>query len=823
MMVATLLISLLLQTPVARPPAVGQRPQVLTYDSVVSGLPWDAEKQGPLIAPCPLRVAKGKTLADIDRKLMRVGQVTVVVPPTMVTLNTHFAEAPNLYDGLPRQAKVMYLLTLLTEDQWVKLTNDGMSLSDCRGEQKAVMQSILPNPFRLRSVKVLSPNSWSQDPSTPDLDLSDQDRQQVRLRLVRNVELTLPLNNNGGFTGDSLDGKLKTGMKMRELHEPDGDEYGQHVRIESDNVPKKSQLDTRDPRFDTKVALTNNESIEKLMSRLGSTLNIELYADPHYRNMQLIERGSQATARDLLQAVAYGVCGTYRKVESAYVLTSDLEGVAAHKARLAAWEDDIDKVVDVRKETWRTIVAKSGELGKVKFVAGPHDKLTQKEVTNLEHNDVMDADEVYTTTADASEAVRQAVYNFSGGLALDKEHVGLHSSIRYEFVLPDGTIPKDIGWLDQTNMFTTKPYLWKPPHPGPVPIPFDGPASSFAVVLHADSVQAAKGEITLAARSGVKSVWLETDDPTALKAALTAAATVGIKVSAAIRPWAVRKPNLSDTDVTAAGDHGKTLGSKQGQYLALSEYWQEISAYPLALHDQLAPMSSSVNDRWARIAQLASTPGLAGIELLDAFPLGYAKATSFASGSYFYSPATELFLALGYGETQRLAYLRSAHVDPADIESTLPYTKVSVREVWGDAWSSGNEDDEWQKTRGQWAHDAIAGLLDKIRGAGIPVMLTGQPVKTHIPPYAQAYLYPWKPSADVPTSPEDYIGREAAKLAGAAVVTILDDDEPEGRNRVAANIVKLRSQSKIPVVLDFTSVNSNRLDTAFETWFKRIK
>jgi len=798
------------------------QPKPQTYESVIRALPWEADKSGPLISACPRMRTQGSTLNDIERKSVRIGNLTAIVPTTMMTLNTHFTEAPNLYDGLPRDAKVLYFLTLLEEDQWRKITGDGLTLADCRGNQTAVMQSILPNPFKLGTATVVDQHSYTNSDSTNLQVLTDQERESVKLRVTKDISLQLPLANNQGFTGTSVREDRVKGAKVPLLIDDNGDEFGQHIKIESPNTLKKSQLDLANSRFDVKIPLKDNELPTALVARIAAATGVELYADPHYSTLSMVERGTEASARDLLQALALGVAGTYRRVGNAFVLTCDLEGVAAHQLRIAIFEDDIQKVLNERKDLWRSVIAKGNQLGKVKFSPGAYDKLTPDELANISNNDRPDnSDEKYISTATCSDAIRQAVQNFRG-LNLDPSRVGVHSTTEYEFILPGGSkMPFSTGWLDSTNRFSPNPSTWHPPKPAPVSLPMSPPTSLSALVLHADSDKTARSDVDHVHELGVGELWLETQNQAVLAAAIDTATPLGIKVSLAIRPWIASKLPVTDLDQNATGDHGKAFDEKKADYLALAHFWQDNSAYAPATPDQLSPQSPEVAERWSAIESLASAKGLKGVVLLDAYPTGYAMDSSNSSGSYFYSEAVDAFLSYGYSEAQRLAYLRAEKVDPADLESDSMRVNVRLNDAWGKAWTPGQPFQKWQQTKGKWMRASMLSLVNGLAPLGKPILLGGQPAKIHLAPFEQNYLSSWAPGSDLPVSPEDYVGDETAKASDIAVVNIRYDEDLEQINRVATNLVKLLTKSGKPVVLDFSSVPLNKLDATLKTWLKK--
>jgi len=804
-----------------------QAPAGKIYDSyyeVMANVPWNVERSGPLVGVCPMVSITGETLKDVGRKMVAIGGLTAIVPVKMVTVNSRFTQEPNLYDGLPREAKVLYLLTLLNDEQWRKISGGGLTLADCNGPQVAVMQSILPNPFQWFPATIMGPRSVAlTGAGDKPNELTNQQRAQVKLRVIRHLELTLPLENNRGFTGTTVRDNLPEGMIVPYIKDVDGDEFGQHVKVESENVPKKTQLDFRDSRLDAKLPLKTGEKLSDLIARVSFASGMKIYADPHYGEMRLFEAGTEATARDLLQGISLGVAGTYRRLGDSYILTNDLEGMAAHQARIAAWEDDLQKIVEERKTLWRNAVAKGKGMNKVRFNPGAYDSLTQSEISNLAENDHGNGEEHYVDTALVSEAVKREMREFKAGtLKLDMGKVGITSTARYELVLPNGAKPWNMGCLGNGFQFSGERSLWLPPKPDEVPLPFTSPKGLTGLLLKADTPQSAQALVQRVAQLGLREVWVESSSGKAIEAAVEAATPAGIKVRLAVRPWALEPGSTGrDLDRTVTGDQGKALAAKKLGYLSWQRFWQETLAFEPPTKEQLSPLDSQVPTRWASIAALARTKGLSGTALLDAYPIGYAQRTSRGSGSYFYSIAVDNFLSYGYSETQRIAYFQATHVDPLDFSDFTIHTNVNLDNVWAGGWHYGTEYEQWQQMKAKWIHDALARLTQTLSGAGGSVLLPGQPQLAHVPPYAQSYLYAWTPGTDLPTMPEDYRGDMVARASQVAVIRIMESDDPVQRNRVASNVKKQMEESGKPVILDFSAVPANRLDLLLKMWLKK--
>lgn len=415
---------------------------------------WDVEKNGPLIE----LVRDNRTEMPDTRKLTTVGKISARVPSRMVTLNTNFSEAPNLYDGLPQEAKALYLLTILDKSQLEKVTGDGLTLADCRGESFAVLNSILPNPFKYQMGIVQDHRSIQWEYQSGDAqEISESDRRRIRFCVGRHVELIVALEGNQGFSGTSVDSDLKKGTRVPLQTETVGDSYGHHVRIKSANRLRQSQLDYKDSRLEVSLPLIERESIQNLCQRVSGLKGIELFPDPHYADLQLRETGKQASVKDLLMSVALCLTGTYRRLGEAYVLTNDLEGIAAHQARAALWEDELDKVTQEREDLWRSRISRSGVFERLQFALGVDNALAKEEQDNLATN-TKGGDYHYIPVGSTSPAVRKALMDtskmsYGNGIHSDVSKVGISSSVRYSMILPDGSHVWNIGWMGNAISF----------------------------------------------------------------------------------------------------------------------------------------------------------------------------------------------------------------------------------------------------------------------------------------------------------------------------------------------------------------------------------
>jgi hypothetical protein len=799
---------------------------VRSYVSILSQLPWDVAKDGPMVAPAPRRAGAGANLDELGLRKIKIGTLTAIVPKMMATVNSRFTAAPNLYEGMPRDAKMLYLLRSLSPIQWTKVSGDGLSIDDCQGEQRAVFESILPNPLSY-SMGTLGDGGRSITSPRDDSEvktLTGSERSKVKLRVVRHLQVEVSMENDGGWTGTEPEGEFKNGTRIPHLIEKKDSGFGHEVIVRSPNQPRKSHLDLQDQRLGAEIPFKSEETVEALLGRIGAATGVSFISDPHYAQTIMIERGTSAPARDVLAALSLGVTGTYRRVGDTYVLTADLEGMGAHQVRVALWEDTLRKIVDERSREWRQQIVKSGGLGKVQFRSPAYDGLTEAEKANLEANDRPKNQPHFIPIDQASEPIQNAIKNWSYGNKIDRNRVGVSSSIRLQILLPGVGRTWWQGWLGNTEEYNRPPYpAWAPLNPPPVALPFDHRGAVQGLVLRADTAADAKAHVARAARVGVAELWLETRSAEALKAAVVAAEATKVRVALAIRPWEVPAgTNGIVPDRTVTGEHGRALATgKQGIELWWN-FWQDIQAFEPPTQELMAPLDPSTGPTIARLAQLAKTPGIAKIVVLDLFPNGYGRAESNMSGSYFYSNALDAYLSYGYTEAMRSVYLKQEKVDPIDLETQMIHTDIQFGPAWGEEFTHGQGFDQWQKAKGLWSHeraDALAKALAQ-SGASLPILVPGEPTINHLPPLSTTYLYRWHGTEELPLAPVNFGGGPVPEESEVGILDLTEERDPGQRNRVASRLKEMIEKPKKPVVLDFSSIPKARLDAALSGWLR---
>ena len=142
-------------------------------------------------------------LGAYGRKTVKIGSINAVVPISMVRFDDSLKQVPNFYDGIPRDAKVLYLISTLDSQQWKAAAAGGIGLGDLRGEQRDVFLSILPKPFRWTKYKANA--DWHVGEKVAEGVLDEKQVQAVRLRIERRMQLNVQFTGSGAYTVTSPD------------------------------------------------------------------------------------------------------------------------------------------------------------------------------------------------------------------------------------------------------------------------------------------------------------------------------------------------------------------------------------------------------------------------------------------------------------------------------------------------------------------------------------------------------------------------------------------------------------------------------------------
>ncbi len=585
----------------------------ITLATYLAANPWDSAKSGPMVVVDPEHTfasSKEAALKAYARMTVAVGGLTAIVPTEMVLIDDSLTKPPNLYDGMPEYLKVMYLLATLSPSQAAKASGDGIGLNDLQGEQAKVFQSIVAPGLDWATYSVGKDGIHDQlvDQGSVPQDQLDQ----IKIKYESGLVIYLPLQSNPAsysqFTplwGNGRSPAAKPGEKWTaRAGNIQNNNFGADPRKTVPNVAKASQLNYRESRFDVQISLPAQSTIKELLEEVGDAAHVEIFSDIRVSGLSVQTSGSKARAGDLLAALAMCVTGTYRKVDSAYVLTSDLVGIGARALKFAAWERSIQKELFRRQLTWEAQIAKSGTIDKIGFDQNDRFATDDKTGKILYTGASLPFSELTPTIR---EYITQLA-NSGPATNLSTDHAALDSEVRYAFVLPSGQpLSPEYQSLGRRTFFSVP----RPERPEPedkTDMFVAGAAAKHRLLVKAETAEVAIAEIVQARAHGFTQVWLETHEKTVLSAALKQ----GLRVSLVIRPWeAPPGARRSSKDLNLLGDTGTELAARRAvepdwlEYRKVADSWEG----PPPVYDFASPSDPGLEKRWADLAALAHMPG----------------------------------------------------------------------------------------------------------------------------------------------------------------------------------------------------------------------
>jgi len=634
-------------------------------------------------------------LEAFGRKETKIGGITAIVPRQMVLVDDSLTQAPNLYDGLPRAAKVLYLLSILNKEQLRLATSSGIGLGDLKGDQTAVFRSLLPESISWGAFQI--DTNGIPRPQGSETQVSGAQLSQVKLRFSRQLVLMPTFNLPGGRTSYSfmdLGKEQIPGLtvRMRNAEAPSDDEnqlFGVVVRRRVANVAKKSDVDYGQSRLSTFIAIPRHATVREILAAISTTTRFTFAPDLRVASLSVSFEGDKARAGDLLQAIALAVTGTYRKVGDTYLLTSDLAGQGARQLRLALWASNLETETERRSREWRLRVSSSGALKAVDFdpsdPTGPNDAMRarlQQEEGSTQHNPL--------PLADLNAAVQGRIADFAkfSTSPLKYEQAGLLYRVVYSFVMPDGLpLEPEHDDLGMSDKFFTPTV---PPRPAgntlrPVtkPIRFNNDRTPKSVVWRPLDIASAQAAVQASKSHGFAQIWIDTTETAILSAALAAGKEANLPVGLVIRPWQAQGTEaLAERDLTL-------LGSAKDSPL-------------------LGPHASQTATRLPRLSALATTPGVAGLMILDTQPSGYETGDRLR-GHPIGNVAAASNAEFGYSPALRFEFFRANGVDPIDLGRDGLRTAANLRVPFFD-------DPTLRRENTQSDGSLVDGLFEKWQG-----------------------------------------------------------------------------------------------------------
>lgn len=600
-------------------------------------------------------------LDSFDRKAVKVGGLTAIVPRTMVQLADFTQGAPDPRAGIAAGYELNALLASLDETQWRRLGGDGLSPGDLQESQRQLFAAAFPQPLHYTVYSAQG---------TSHREISSSDFPRVKLRMQRRIKLEISTGGGRGYYLQETDYlNNPSGQPSATIDRSgEGDSlYGVPIRKTVPNAVKTGGL-----KFDrfTGLVPTGPRTVRETLAACGR--GTELLADRRVAELSVVRSGA-TSAEDLLRALALAVTGVYRPVGSAYVLTSDLVGQGARALALGAWQDLAFPQLNAQLRDWRKQMREAGALRAIGY--DKNDPLASDE-------SFADEIEEWGSTARAKPVavsqmpkayrdliarLRSERANLRGLQDSDYDHVGVVFAPSMTLELPD-----------RTQVSLAEVSFAEPSMPPPLAIAQTSQTADAAplplgpdVTLIADASTVSEGEaiVRLAKGYGFRAVWMETDSDEALKAGLA----MGVAVRLAVRPWtAPVGARPVDPDRNVLGERAP-VAVERAAHLETSLPTRVFPLSPLG-RDLLSPDAERDTARWPVVARLAHVAGLQGVALLDEQPPGYAGDRSRWYGR-------EAFTRLGYSDSARLTFLRSHGFDPIDLpvnpSSSLPANLVA--------------------------------------------------------------------------------------------------------------------------------------------------
>jgi len=825
--------------------AMAQKLPARNLAELVESLHWDPAKRGALMVLEPERVA-GKEgvdgLAAFHRTRTTVTGLSAIIPDSMVIIDDSLQQSPNMYDGLPRPTKVLYLMSTLDSRQWEAITGGGLGMSDLTGDQKGVFTSILPKPFKYSTYKV--GNKYEPEPLETNLELSDTELQSVRLRLERSLQFMMPIigQQDSMTPRDTNQDHGKPGDKFIE-RDSDADfrkqdSFGIKVRQTVPNMQKPSDLDYRATNLNGSIQLNPSERISDMLKRIGQVTGLELHADLRVGDRMMVCYGRSTPISSALRVIALSVTGTYRKVGPAYILTSDLVGMGARKMKLAAFDSELNAKVWNEESAWRQQIYKSGHLIQVRFRADDH--LTPSDSLAKKLDQGPPGSRTKINSSDLSEGLKKFIERQNEtykNQQVTADGAEAQSDYEFSYVLPSGDSTRpDLHTLGQHELFS---YSNTDPRPSQ-----DAPSQAKLAVtaikdpvylcLSADTVAGARHAVALASRYGFKDLWLHTLSSDSLIAALKDAAAAEIKVSLAVCPFDYEgAADAASADRTLFGD---TPPQSLERRKADSD-WAQIQTRGWGEPEPLgsiSPLSTGYQARQNMAISLAKTPGLAGVRVLNSTPHGYngprVNYTSIPRPIYLEKGN------FGYAEDLRLAFMRLQNVDPIDLCPPNIYTNSDLRQPFflddllrGGTSIYDGRDQPNPAIKGMMAsfdswladlnHSCLRLLLESIAAANpqLPILVDAIPVATNAINRPTGGLVSWKSGDPLPEILETEYAPQP--VLGKYVVRAWVSDSGVDYARAALRFIAQGAGNRqrfAGVVLDLSPM----ADSKVERWMK---
>lgn len=758
--------------------------------------------EGVNLLPAPAAVGAGSTdspvatpdsiAAAYGRIAAWHGHVLALAPPTMTVLNTDPALADLPLSELASQHPVPFLIGSLTEDQLRQMAAGGLAFGDLTPDQQGLLKDMLPHPFEIvpKAVQEVSINMESlQKQGMSQEEIGDKikaanSEYEAQTKTVPEDTLSSQIRLHGFLATDfSFDSPEGAGIGVRtsddgfqttgayrlarggrtELFTTGANKVQSYLRSETPNAPKGGDLEWNRRDLARVVSLQGVKTVDELVARLARATRLELYADAHYGPEPLLVVGdlkARQPAGDVMQALGLCVCGTWRQVGPAFVLTDDVQGLGARQQFLREMVQTWSNRLTTASESVGARLRDADWMHVLRFSDGDVGALSPEQLEAIARKKQTYGHLAWKDLpAPLQAALRgQLTRHFDENNMASFERTG---NTVARALKPDSEV--DVGLqlrlavsLPGTGAMTLgDPYRVQMPREAPSGAAGDtsAPANSIAldkplrgVLCAPRSAEEARAVVARLPKMGLNALFLDvftggrTYFPNAalppapekagvLQAALDAAKPLHIPVYAVLDTLCWRKDGASPhpmpwpagfaEDLTVAGEVPDQAVQRQIEAHSLrSDLDREYVMADAGTKGWVSPLDPKVRALLpALVGALAGVKGLAGLAFQDTATLGYRGL------DYEYDDEG---ISLGYVLANRLSYLRTTHTDPIDLSAGsdslqlfLPSEGWSIRFEVALPTFAGARDDgtAWTKYRSDGDRDLLTGCFAVARAA----------------------------------------------------------------------------------------------------------
>jgi len=662
------------------------------------------------------------------------GHVYALAPPAMTVLSSNPALADLPLSVLASQHPLPFFIGSLSEGQLRQMGTAGLAFSDLTPDQQGLLRAMLPHPLQVvpRAAKPtsLSPETLRKQGMsmeevmdkigaanrayTAQTKTVPEDALPATLRLHGFLTTEFAFDSPGGDgvgvrasdDGFGTTGAYKLAKGGRpEMFAPGGSQIQGYLRAETPNAPKDGDLRWTRRDLERSVSLQGLKTIDDLVGRIGAVTKLEMYADAHYGGLPLMVVGDlkkPQPAGDVMQALALCVCGTWRQVGPAYVLTDDVQGLGAR-------QEFLREMV----QTWSNRLTESGKavgghlrdldwMHTLRFADGDAGALPPDQVDVLGKGKGNSGTLLWKSLpAPLQAALRgQLTRHFDGDNMTSFEQAANSIAQALKPASPAQVtinLQLAVSLPDTGAMALGDAYRVQMPREEPTPPPA-AQANSISVdkplrglLCAPKTPDEARAVVARLPQLGLNTLLLDVftngrtyfpntalppDSEKAagvLQAALDAARLLHIPVYAVLDTLCWRKDGAAPhpkpwpagftEDLTVGGETPD--GSVQRQIEAHSVRSDEDREYMMVRDGNqgwASPLDSKVRPALlALVRAVAATPGLTGLAFQDTATHGYLGVEN---------DYDEEGIALGYTPDARLSYLRLNHVDPVDLPAS---------------------------------------------------------------------------------------------------------------------------------------------------------